>query len=83
MPQPPGSPKRFCGGLFVPTGAAAARSGTAGAPMRIGEKTYQKGLGHHANGEIVIDNCANVNTSFPGFVDLAAGLGSRVAARHG
>ena len=34
-----------------------------------------------ADGEIVIDNCANVNTSFPGFVDLAAGLGSRVSAR--
>ena len=35
-----------------------------------------------ADGEIVIDNCANVNTSFPGFVDLAAGAGSRVSARE-
>jgi len=35
-----------------------------------------------ADDEIVIDNCANVNTSFPGFVDLAAGLGSRVGARE-
>ncbi len=34
---------------------AAARSGTTGAPMQIGEKTYDKGLGHHANGEIVIE----------------------------
>ena len=34
---------------------AAARPGTTGAPMRIGEKTYDKGLGHHANGEIVIE----------------------------
>jgi 3-phosphoshikimate 1-carboxyvinyltransferase len=30
-----------------------------------------------ASGPVVIDNCANVNTSFPGFVELArqAGLG--------
>ncbi len=28
-----------------------------------------------ANGEIRIDDCANVNTSFPGFVDLAASAG--------
>lgn len=33
-----------------------------------------------ADGEIRIDNCANVNTSFPRFVELAAGVGSRVAA---
>ncbi len=28
-----------------------------------------------ADGEILIDDCANVNTSFPGFVELAAGCG--------
>ena len=28
-----------------------------------------------ASGEVIIDDCANVNTSFPGFVSLAAGLG--------
>jgi 3-phosphoshikimate 1-carboxyvinyltransferase len=28
-----------------------------------------------AQGEIVIDDCRNVNTSFPGFVELAAGAG--------
>ena len=39
--------------------------------------------GLRADDEIVIDDCANVNTSFPGFVDLAAGLGSRVTTRHG
>ncbi|MBP7900453.1 MAG: 3-phosphoshikimate 1-carboxyvinyltransferase [Gammaproteobacteria bacterium] len=27
------------------------------------------------SGEVVINDCANVNTSFPGFVSLAAGLG--------
>jgi len=32
-----------------------------------------------AAGEIVIDDCANVNTSFPHFVELAAGVGCRVA----
>lgn len=39
--------------------------------------------GLRADDEIVIDDCANVNTSFPGFVDFAAGLGSRVTTRHG
>ena len=34
---------------------AAAAAGNTGSPMRIGEKTFDKGLGHHANGEIVID----------------------------
>ena len=33
-----------------------------------------------AGGDIVIDDCANVDTSFPGFVELAAGLGCRVRA---
>jgi 5-enolpyruvylshikimate-3-phosphate synthase len=28
-----------------------------------------------ATGSIVIDDCANVNTSFPGFVTLASGVG--------
>lgn len=32
-----------------------------------------------ASGPIRIDDCANVNTSFPGFVDLAAGTGLRIA----
>jgi hypothetical protein len=34
---------------------AAARTGGRGAPLQIGEKIYQRGLGHHANGEIVVD----------------------------
>ena len=34
---------------------AAAPSGRTGTPLQIGEKTYARGLGHHANGEIVID----------------------------
>jgi len=33
-----------------------------------------------ASGEIVIDDCANVNTSFPGFVDLASSVG--LSVRH-
>ena len=35
-----------------------------------------------AGGEIVIDDCANVNTSFPGFVELAAGVGCLVGSRN-
>jgi 3-phosphoshikimate 1-carboxyvinyltransferase len=31
-----------------------------------------------ADGEIRINDCANVNTSFPGFVELAAGVGCGV-----
>ena len=34
---------------------AAAQTGNVGSPLRIGEKTFERGLGHHANGEIVID----------------------------
>ena len=34
---------------------AAARTGGIGAPLQIGKKTYKRGLGHHANGEIVVD----------------------------
>ena len=32
-----------------------------------------------ATGDISIDDCANVNTSFPGFVDLAASVGLQVS----
>ncbi len=35
-----------------------------------------------ADGEIQIDNCANVDTSFPRFVELAAGIGAGVSARY-
>ena len=43
---------------------AAARPGTAGSPLRIGQETFAKGLGHHANGEIVIDLDAGHYTAF-------------------
>lgn len=33
-----------------------------------------------AGGTVTIDDCANVNTSFPGFIDLAAGAGLGIAA---
>lgn len=33
-----------------------------------------------AQGEIIINNAANVNTSFPGFVDLASGVGLQISA---
>ena len=34
-----------------------------------------------ASGEILIDDCANVNTSFPNFVGLAAGVGAKLESR--
>jgi 3-phosphoshikimate 1-carboxyvinyltransferase len=36
-----------------------------------------------AQGDLEIDDCANVQTSFPGFVDLAASVGLGVRSRHG
>jgi 3-phosphoshikimate 1-carboxyvinyltransferase len=36
-----------------------------------------------ASGDIVIDDCANVNTSFPNFIGLAQGVGCRVRGEHG
>jgi cytochrome c553 len=41
------------GALGLDTAAAPA-DGRAATPIRIGEKTYAKGLGHHAGGEIVV-----------------------------
>ena len=35
--------------------SAAAKPGSKGAPLRIGQQTFERGLGHHANGEIVVD----------------------------
>lgn len=35
-----------------------------------------------ASGEIVIEDCANVNTSFPGFVDLARTAGAQVTSQN-
>jgi len=34
---------------------AAARTGGTGSPLQIGPKTFDKGLGHHANGEIAVE----------------------------
>ncbi len=34
---------------------AAARTGGIGSQLQIGEKKFDKGLGHHANGEIVVE----------------------------
>ena len=38
-----------------------------------------------AGGEVVIDDCRNVDTSFPGFAELAvrAGLGLKAAPEEG
>jgi 3-phosphoshikimate 1-carboxyvinyltransferase len=36
-----------------------------------------------AEGEVVVDDCANVQTSFPGFADLAGGAGLGIDVRRG
>ena len=41
------------GGFGLDTAAAAP--GAPGTLLRIGDRTFERGLGHHANGEIVID----------------------------
>ena len=33
---------------------ATARTGGKGLPLQIGEKKFERGLGHHANGEIIV-----------------------------
>ena len=40
-------------GDLGPDTAASAKGGT-GSPLRIGETVFEKGLGHHANGEITV-----------------------------
>jgi 3-phosphoshikimate 1-carboxyvinyltransferase len=39
--------------------------------------------GLRAAGEILVEDCANVNTSFPGFVGMARGLGLRISEQRG
>lgn len=48
---------------------AAARPGTKGSPLRIGQETFEQGLGHHANGEIAIDLNGQY-TSFSTFIGV-------------
>lgn len=36
-----------------------------------------------AKGEVIIEDCANVNTSFPGFVELARGAGLAITTAEG
>jgi 3-phosphoshikimate 1-carboxyvinyltransferase len=38
--------------------------------------------GLRANDAILIDDCANVNTSFPGFVTLASQLGLDISSEE-
>jgi len=52
---------------------AAAAPGRPGTAMRIGERVFERGLGHHANGEIVVDLdgrhtafCAKVGVQWQG-----------------
>ena len=38
--------------------------------------------GQCASAPVVVDDCDNVATSFPGFVELATGIGMQLAASH-
>jgi len=54
-------------------------------PLRIGEKEYKKGLGHHAPGEIVIDLGGDYERfeADVGLQPLGSGGGSVVSGRAG
>nr|VFK18170.1 MAG: 3-phosphoshikimate 1-carboxyvinyltransferase [Candidatus Kentron sp. LPFa] len=56
-----------------PTGGRVASHGD----HRVAMAFAMAGLG--AQGKIVIEDCANVNTSFPGFTDAASRVGLRIA----
>ncbi|MCG6965813.1 MAG: 3-phosphoshikimate 1-carboxyvinyltransferase [Chromatiaceae bacterium] len=65
-------------GIVIQGGAIGAGTVDSHGDHRIAMAFTMAAL--RARGEIVINDCANVNTSFPRFVELAAGVGSRVVS---
>jgi len=66
-------------GIVIQGGAIHGGAVNSRGDHRIAMAFAMAGL--RAAGPIVIDDCANVNTSFPGFADLATRAGSRVVVR--
>lgn len=66
-------------GIVIEGGALSGGRVDSHGDHRIAMAFAMAGL--QAQGPIEIDNCANVNTSFPGFVDLAKEAGLRVEER--
>jgi len=65
-------------GIVIQGGAIGGGSVDSHGDHRIAMSFAMAAL--RATGDISIDNCANVNTSFPGFVELAASVGLQVSA---
>ena len=65
-------------GIVIQGGEIAGGRVDSGGDHRIAMAFTMAAL--RARGEIFIEDCANVNTSFPRFAELAAAVGSRVEA---
>ncbi len=65
-------------GIVIQGGAIGGGSVDSHGDHRIAMSFAMAAL--RATGDISVDNCANVNTSFPGFVELAASVGLQVSA---
>lgn len=61
------------GGIIIQSGQLTAGTVDSHGDHRIAMAFAMAGL--RASGEIVINDCANVNTSFPDFIALASGVG--------
>ena len=71
--------KATADGIVIQGGAIAGGRVDSHGDHRIAMAFTMAAL--QADGEIIIDDCANVDTSFPGFVDLAVAVGSRVESQ--
>jgi 3-phosphoshikimate 1-carboxyvinyltransferase len=65
-------------GMVIEGGSLRAGTVDSGGDHRIAMSFAMAAL--RAQGPITIDDCANVNTSFPGFVELSSGVGLRIEA---
>jgi 3-phosphoshikimate 1-carboxyvinyltransferase len=65
-------------GMVIQGGSLRAGTVDSGGDHRIAMSFAVAAL--RAQGPITIDDCANVNTSFPGFVELSSRVGLRIQA---
>ncbi|VAW85406.1 3-phosphoshikimate 1-carboxyvinyltransferase [hydrothermal vent metagenome] len=68
-------------GMVIRGGEISGGSVDSGGDHRIAMSFAMAAL--RATGEVKIADCANVNTSFPGFVALARGAGLQIASQNG
>ncbi len=68
-------------GMVIRGGEISGGSTDSGGDHRIAMSFAMAAL--RATGEVKITDCANVNTSFPGFVELARGAGLQIVSQNG